>query len=285
MKLFQASKVLSTSDCIYRLFLLAYPAAFRRDFGPDMAQVFRDSCRDAYQQRGTLGVFNLWVPTILDLVVTAFEEHILEGLQMSRSNVIRWSGLAILSASVLGIATIVSMQLKLSLSLNDLPGDMYPIYHYAKYLFMLAGLTLLGGVMGLLLGYGSQVGSWGRVGLVLSLIGLGIGGGGIATVYFLSVERVWRGWAWDGYGLGCLILHLGMALFCLAILQRKILSPWNASLLITGLLIPVLVSFAYAFGFWTFNDFPFAGLGMMLLGYVFYSDRGSGLYQPDLKAV
>jgi hypothetical protein len=248
-----------------------------------MAQVFRDSCRDTYQQRGTLGVFNLWVPTMFDLVVTVFEEHILEGSRMSRSWVIRWSGLAILSASVLGIATIVSMQL--NLSLNDLSGDVYPIYHYAKYLFMLAGLTLLFGVLGLLLGYGSQVGLWGRIGLVLSIIGLGIGGGGFATVYFLSIERVWRGWAWDGYALGCLLLHLGIALFCLALLQRKILSPWKASLLVTGLLIPVLVGFAYAFGLWTFNDFPFAGLGMMLLGYVFYSDRGSGLYSSNLKAV
>jgi hypothetical protein len=285
MELFQAAKVLLISDLIYRLFLLAYPAAFRRDFGPEMTQVFRDSCREVYQQRGILGVFNLWVPTILDLVVTAFEEHLLEGLRMSRSNVIRRSGLAILSASVLGIATIVSMQLKLSLSLNDLPGDMYPIYHYAKYLFMLAGLTLLCGVIGLLLGYGSQVGSWGRVGLVLSIVGLGIGGGGIATVYFLNVGRAWREWAWYDYGLGCLLLHLGMALFCLAILQRRILSPWNASLLITGLLIPLLTGFAYAFGLWTFNDFPFAGLGMMLLGYVFYLDRGSGLYQSSFKAV
>src|SRR5947207_6317733 len=41
-----------------------------------MTQVFLDCCRVAYQQSGTRGVLQLWIPTLGDLVTNSIAEHI-----------------------------------------------------------------------------------------------------------------------------------------------------------------------------------------------------------------
>ena len=60
----------------YGLLLLAYPAEFRQEYGPMMAQVFRD-CYCAEKRRGqTVGILRLWLRILGDLVVTAPKEHL-----------------------------------------------------------------------------------------------------------------------------------------------------------------------------------------------------------------
>jgi hypothetical protein len=66
---------LKQSDRLYRLLLYAYPAAFRREYGPEMAQLFRDTCRDAYRQDGSLGR-GFWMPILVDLMRTALQERV-----------------------------------------------------------------------------------------------------------------------------------------------------------------------------------------------------------------
>jgi len=58
---------------IYDLLLRAYPAKFRDEYGPPMAQVFRD-CHRAEKRRGKLA--GLWLRTLLDVVHSAPQEHI-----------------------------------------------------------------------------------------------------------------------------------------------------------------------------------------------------------------
>ncbi len=61
---------------LYDLLLRAYPAKFRCEYGPQMAQVFRD-CHRAEERRGGLaGIAGLWLRTMLDLAQTAPHEHI-----------------------------------------------------------------------------------------------------------------------------------------------------------------------------------------------------------------
>lgn len=67
---------LSVSPRVYSLLLLAYPTAFRRAFGPQMKQVFRDSCRDQHRQAGKIGLLQLWLQTFVDLIQTAPYEHL-----------------------------------------------------------------------------------------------------------------------------------------------------------------------------------------------------------------
>ncbi|MDQ5852090.1 MAG: sugar transferase [Chloroflexota bacterium] len=71
-------RVLSVSERVYRLLLVAYPAEFRRIYGPHMAQVFRDCCREAHARRSTRGVIELWMHTLRDLAATAPRERISE---------------------------------------------------------------------------------------------------------------------------------------------------------------------------------------------------------------
>ena len=57
---------------LYGLLLFAYPAEFRREFGNQMLQVFRD-CYRAEANAGSLP--NFWFRTLLDLASTAIKER------------------------------------------------------------------------------------------------------------------------------------------------------------------------------------------------------------------
>jgi hypothetical protein len=76
----RADRARSASEKIYEVMLLAYPKEFRREYGPHMAQAFRDLCREE-RRGGRLPLIKLWVRTFLDLAATAFVE---------RSKTMRW---------------------------------------------------------------------------------------------------------------------------------------------------------------------------------------------------
>jgi len=56
--------------------LLFYPREFRREYGPEMALVFRDCYRTAGKNRGPRRLWELWLHTLLDLARTAPKEHL-----------------------------------------------------------------------------------------------------------------------------------------------------------------------------------------------------------------
>ena len=59
---------------VYKLLLVAYPSAFRREYGHQMQQVFRDCYRDE-ARRNQFAIAGYWLRTLLDLVLTATKEH------------------------------------------------------------------------------------------------------------------------------------------------------------------------------------------------------------------
>src|SRR2546429_8559516 len=61
---------------VYRLLLFAYPISFRREYGPQMVQLFRDCHRDARAAPDAFGNWRLWLRTLLDLARTAPVEHL-----------------------------------------------------------------------------------------------------------------------------------------------------------------------------------------------------------------
>lgn len=67
--------VLLLAERLYHLLLFAYPATHRRKYGPLMAQLFRDLCRDSYHQEGFVGLVRLWRHVLTDTAVTATVEH------------------------------------------------------------------------------------------------------------------------------------------------------------------------------------------------------------------
>jgi len=64
------------SQRLYRLLLRCYPAQFRLLYAREMALTFRDSYREAMQQRGKKGVLRLWGIVLYDLIVSIFIEHL-----------------------------------------------------------------------------------------------------------------------------------------------------------------------------------------------------------------
>ena len=57
------------ADSIYAWMLVLYPRRFRRQYGLDMVEMFRDARID--RARTGRSTFNLWVKTIRDLVLNA----------------------------------------------------------------------------------------------------------------------------------------------------------------------------------------------------------------------
>lgn len=56
--------------------LKAYPAGFRREYGPHMAQVFRDCGRAAESRKSLFVLMDFWLNILLDLVKTAPKAHL-----------------------------------------------------------------------------------------------------------------------------------------------------------------------------------------------------------------
>jgi capsular polysaccharide biosynthesis protein len=69
-------KAVALSGKLFRRLLAAYPKAHRRDYGPAMAQLFRDQCRDAWGRGRGWGLIRLWLRVVPDLVKTSVLEHI-----------------------------------------------------------------------------------------------------------------------------------------------------------------------------------------------------------------
>jgi len=65
----------SYSEHVYRVLLLAYPKKYRREYGPQMEQAFRDLRREALRRGGGIGLARLWVLVGLDLASSATVER------------------------------------------------------------------------------------------------------------------------------------------------------------------------------------------------------------------
>jgi hypothetical protein len=75
MTSFSKQQALSYSIHLYKWLLLLYPTSFRQEFGQEMAHLFCDLYRDAWQQRGSQGLFFLWLATLKETAVTVPSEH------------------------------------------------------------------------------------------------------------------------------------------------------------------------------------------------------------------
>jgi hypothetical protein len=96
---------------VYGLFLLAYPAEFRREYGQHMTQVFRDCCREQRRQGRTFGVLLVWLHTLLDLIQTAPREHLENlGKENSVMNNLRRDALALFGCLAIIVIAMFALQ-------------------------------------------------------------------------------------------------------------------------------------------------------------------------------
>jgi len=64
------------SQGIYGYLLRAYPLRHRAQYGAAMAQLFRDQCRDAWNESQTWGLCKLWLRVLPDLACTSILERL-----------------------------------------------------------------------------------------------------------------------------------------------------------------------------------------------------------------
>jgi len=73
MKAFTGLRV---SVGLYRLLLYAYPAEFRAEYGGEMLRCFIAMAHDCVRERGSWrGLSGLWCRTIVDLAISAWQQH------------------------------------------------------------------------------------------------------------------------------------------------------------------------------------------------------------------
>ena len=212
------STTLSVSDRIYRALLAAYPKKFHEEYGPHMAQVFRDCCRDAQRQHGTPGVVGLWLPTLGDLAATALAERISERRHwdMSSPKLVFWGGLASTVGGVLWALGFFSI---------------WPLLPIALLLW-------LGGLVGLHARQARRAGWLGWAGLLLALIGNALAFVSFSYgLYRSPASTTIEVFLFLGFGILC----AGLVLLGLVTLRAKELPRWRALPLILGLLCGILV--------------------------------------------
>lgn len=99
---------ITRSVALYRRLLVFYPPAFRRAYGAQLAQTFRDQCRQAVCEHGLPGLFGCWMSMFTDLASNALAERLTEGYIMSRATFIRLAGGLTLVSVVLLIPILFS---------------------------------------------------------------------------------------------------------------------------------------------------------------------------------
>lgn len=76
MKTNPDNRALAVSQKVYGWLLRAYPPVHRTKYGPAMAQLFRDQCRDAWVEARGRGLLKLWLRVLPDLVKTSIIERV-----------------------------------------------------------------------------------------------------------------------------------------------------------------------------------------------------------------
>lgn len=72
----ETNKWVASSQHLYRWLLHLYPKTYRTVYEAEMFHLFTDQCREAYKQRGRLGILFLWFRTLIDLGITVIREHL-----------------------------------------------------------------------------------------------------------------------------------------------------------------------------------------------------------------
>ncbi len=211
----QTPRLLVISEQVYAVLLVLYPAAYRREYGQHMLQMFRDICRDSYRMNGAWGVFELWLSALLDLFITVIEQHRQEGIRMPMYILSRFSGLILMVAGVLaGLVGISQLQ----------PGSHYSFHGIYKVSIdmILPAYVLLGlGLVGFSLRYKRQLNRTSQALLLIALLGA------LST----GIARLDN---WSIFIIGWFVHFLFIGLLGFLLRRQNILAPYNIVMTLLG---------------------------------------------------
>lgn len=221
--------MLRVSERAYRALLMLYPRAFRREYGGQMLQLFRDVCRDAVRQGGASALMRWWGTALFDLLQTVVAEHRKVWVKMgsiTRQSFIQWSGRSFIIAGAFFIAGAFG-QLQ--------PGAAAWVAMMTVYMAFLGTSMIAYGLSGMFVRFNTQLNMFGRLALLAALIGALAAAVGWALIVlapgsFFGV--LMAGW----------MLHLmGVSVFGGYAVTTHLLPRWNFALLI-GSAFPLLIS-------------------------------------------
>ena len=274
--------LITLSTNTYRLLLAFYPTRFRREYGPHMAQVFRDCCLKTYRKSGLTGMLALWSLTLFDWFKTVVEEQIHRGTEMTRAKWIRLSGWGLMVgplALFIGLGDPAEYRRLLAslFGASTHPGRL-SAFRFASetlplFLIMIGLGFIFFGFWGLDTHYREKVGKLGRVSLRLIVISAGISAmGGILSLTGID------SW-WFTFLVGFFATFVSLGAFGVIALRETPLPRWNTLPLITGIWFPGTLVIGLILG-WDENPyfmiFPmiFSLLGAIFLGYILQADAG-----------
>lgn len=242
----QPQTLLAFSDQLYQRFLRAYPTEYRRGFSDEMAQVFRDLCREVYEQRGLAGFLELWLTTLFDLFKTAIEERLKETTIMTKNKFFRLSGWALMLAGALIMLAFAASETEASRFYS--PDDPFAQFNYfsdpfgggdilfeiAPIILMFCGMLFLTlGMHGLRLRYGAGSGNVGNISLLIATAA-GAAGTLAAIPLFALIDDIW----WNVWLYSFLGLFTGLSVFGMIALRNQTLPRWNALPLLASIWFP-----------------------------------------------
>jgi len=263
------------SISLYDTLLAAYPTGFQHEYGPHMAQVFRDCCLRSYRLDGLPGMLNLWTNTLLDYFKSLVEEHLQQGVHMSKSKFIRLSGWSfVLGAITFIVVELISFREAPAYNPNNFfskPFDLY--FEYAFLILIPASLFLfMVGIIGLYLRYGKETNSFGKGGLIMGIVG-----GVISFIASIPLVTTASEVAWTAFFAGFLLYFLGLVFFGFATLRDTPLPRWNALPILTGIWFPLLLIITSQMGweatkFLDLGAYLLTAIGLAALGFTLKSD-------------
>jgi hypothetical protein len=122
-----------SAERLYRAILGLYPSEFRRRFGADMVQLYRDRLRDVRDGRARGGMAAAWIGLLADVIRTAPGEHLRRNRTMAHSLAPAPS----IPARVFGVAGIIAGLAMLAAYAIDLPSEAF-LY---RLIIFTAGVT------------------------------------------------------------------------------------------------------------------------------------------------
>lgn len=265
--------IVTISAKVYELLLLAYPTRFQQEYGLQMAQVFRDCCLRTIRQRGTGGMFKLWVITLLDLAQSVVAEHMQKETQMKREmkpEDIRRAGWALILGAI-------SFILGIFLGIMEYRNGSWSLFAMLSLVFVSLPLLVFG-VLGLRTRYGEKAGRFGEnvllAGAILGPITSGMG------FFLMRIDPLW----FIIYA-GPAVLFLCLTLFGVAALRTKPMPRGNGLPVIAGLSYPsIIILYIITSGMtgdWSSSSLPDAvytilitiqGIALLALGTILKAD-------------
>ena len=227
--------ILDFSQRAFTRMLVLYPREYRQEYGPLMAQLFKDCSREAIGQHGGSALLALWASTLLDLFKTAFEEHFKELTHMSKEKFIRLGGWALMIGAIFLILIITVGNLETSF--DDPLGGRDAWVEYLKLgVGPLCMLLLLTGTLALRSAYG-QVG---RAALSVSAVAaFAAAVGALGLGLLIPGDAV----SWGLFSLGAVIHFFGLGVFAVNCVQRNVMPGVNWLLVLGGFALPALTLF------------------------------------------